>query len=73
MTLEYKSRETLVGIDGNAFSIIGTVSRGLRRAGAPSEYVKAFQAEASSGDYDHVLQTAIRYTADEMEEEEATA
>lgn len=62
--LDYKSALPLVGIDGNAFSIIGTVARGLRAAGAPKEYIDAFQAEAMSGDYDHVIQTAMRYSVD---------
>jgi len=52
---------TLVGEDGNAFSIIGRVSRALKRAGADREYVSKFQDEATSGDYDNVLQTAMKY------------
>lgn len=51
----------LTGEDGNAFFIIGRVAKELRRAGNGSEVVEAFQAEASSGDYDHVLQTAMAY------------
>lgn len=52
----------LEGLDSNAFSIIGAVARGLRRAGNDKEVVDAFTAEAMSGDYDHVLQTAMAYT-----------
>jgi len=51
----------LVGEDGNAFSIIGRVSKALKRAGADQEYVKKFQDEAMSGDYDNVLVTAMNY------------
>ena len=58
-----KPEVELVGIDGNAFSIIGTVQRELRRAGNSSEVLDAFMEEATSGDYDHVIQTAIAYTA----------
>lgn len=50
----------LVGGDGNAFAIIGKVSKELRRAGY-SDLVKEFQNEAMSGDYDHLLQTAMKY------------
>jgi len=50
----------LVGEDGNAFAIIGKVSQALKRGGHP-ELVKEFQNEAMSGDYDHLLQTAMEY------------
>jgi hypothetical protein len=51
----------LVGLDGNAGSIMAAVSRGLRQAGNPPEVIEAFCAEAMSGDYDHLLQAAIAY------------
>ena len=51
----------LTGTDGNAFSIIGTVQRALRRAGVDAAEVSAFVAEAMSGDYDNVLATAMRW------------
>jgi hypothetical protein len=50
----------LTGEDGNAFFIIGAVSKALKRAGH-SEAAAEFQAEAMSGDYDHVLQTCMDY------------
>jgi len=62
-----KSKLPLVGIDGNAFGVIGTVSRGLRAAGATHDEVKAFQAEAMAGDYDHLLTVAMKWSADEDE------
>lgn len=65
MEAPVKAKMSLVGIDGNAFVIIGTVSAALRRAGATPEQVKQFQSEAMSGDYDHVIQTAIKWTTDE--------
>lgn len=61
-TPTYRSSLPLVGIDGNAFSIIATVVRGLKRAGAPPEYVADVQQQMMSGDYDHLLQVAIMYT-----------
>lgn len=57
-----KAKMDLVGMDGNAFSIIGNVSRELRRAGATQEEITAFQTEASAGDYDNVLVTAMKWT-----------
>ena len=53
----------LAEVDGNAFAIIGAVSRALRRAGNDKSVVDTFAAEAMSGNYDHVLQTAIAYTS----------
>jgi hypothetical protein len=58
-----KPEVELVGIDGNAFSIIGTVARELRRAGNDPDVIDAFHNEATSSDYEHVIQTALAYTA----------
>ena len=51
----------LVGHDGNAFAVLGKVAKALRDAGVPKGEVMAFQQEATSGDYDHLLQTCIRW------------
>jgi len=51
----------LTGEDGNAFFIIGRVLRALRQAGASKAYIEQFREEAMSGDYDHVLQTVMKY------------
>jgi hypothetical protein len=62
MTQEIKFPEVEVNlseIDGNAFSIIGAVRRALRRKATP-EQIEEFVAEATSGDYDHLLQTTMR-------------
>lgn len=50
----------LIGTDGNAFALIGTVSRCLKRAGFP-EKAHEFLHRAMQGDYDHVLQTIMDY------------
>jgi hypothetical protein len=47
--------------DGNAFSILGMVTRALRDKGASKEYCDQFYVEAMSGDYDHLIQTVMRY------------
>lgn len=49
----------LVGENGNAFAIIGAVTKALKRAGVEPIHVNAFRAEAMSGDYDHLLRTAM--------------
>lgn len=50
----------LIGTDGNAFAILGKVSDALRRAGLREEAEKFLQ-EATSGDYNHLLYTALQY------------
>lgn len=49
----------LVGEDGNAFAILGRVQKALRRAGVPKEELDAYFAEATSGDYDHLLRVTM--------------
>lgn len=50
----------LVGEDGNAYSLIGIVSDGLKSAGLGTE-VETFCEEAMSGDYDHLLATCLEW------------
>ena len=52
----------LAGVDGNAFSIMGAFSKQARRAGWSKEAIDKVIAEATAGDYDHLLQTIISYT-----------
>ena len=47
--------------DGNAFSILGCVQRALKRAGVTQKESKEFTAEATSGNYDHLLQTVMQW------------
>jgi hypothetical protein len=50
----------LVGEDGNAFAIMGKVSRALKKAGH-QDLVDDYQAEAMSGDYDNLLRVTMDY------------
>ena len=64
-----------VGEDGNAFAILGRVKRVMRRAGLPDSEWEAFKAEATSGDYDNVLLTVMKWfdvdaDLDDYDEEE---
>lgn len=62
MDVKYPEIEVqLTGQDGNAFAIMGAVRKALRRAGISKEEQDAFTAEATSGDYDDLLQTAMRW------------
>ena len=47
--------------NGNAFAIIGQVSRALTMAGASRGTVQQYMDEAMSGDYDHLRQVTLRY------------
>jgi hypothetical protein len=48
-------------MDGNAFAIMGAVSKAMRRAGASDEVIKEYQAQSQSGDYDNLVQVAMKH------------
>jgi len=50
----------LVGEDGNAFNVLAKARQALRLAGRGDEWA-AFVAEATSGNYDHLLATAMKW------------
>jgi hypothetical protein len=50
----------MVGEDGNAFAIIGRVRQALKRGGVADADIQTFTDEATSGDYDHLLQTVFK-------------
>jgi hypothetical protein len=60
MSKEEKDKPVLelVGNDGNAFAILGKAYRVAKENGLDWEAIKA---EATSGDYDHLLQTMCKY------------
>lgn len=49
----------LTGNDGNAYAIMGAVSKALRKAGATKEQIDQYMSESMSGDYNHLLVTAM--------------
>lgn len=51
----------LTGTDGNAYAILGTVQRALRKNGVSQQEISQFMDEAMGGDYDHLLQTCVRW------------
>lgn len=51
----------LIGRDGNSFSILGSVTKVLRKAGVSKEERDEFLNEAMSGDYDHLLATVMNW------------
>jgi hypothetical protein len=53
----------LSGNDGNAFAIMGSVSKALRRAGVSAEEIEQYREESMSGDYDNLLRTAMKWVS----------
>lgn len=51
----------LVGLDGNAFAIIGRCREAMRRAKLGQTEIKQFTDEATSGDYNHLLITCMEW------------
>lgn len=50
----------LVGASGNAFDIMACVSGALKKNGR-RDLADAYIAEATSGDYNHLLQVTMEY------------
>lgn len=61
MTKPKKPTVQLTGNDGNAMNILALCRRALREAGYTGDQVEQFTAEATSGDYDKILQTAMKW------------
>jgi len=51
----------LSGQDANAFMVLGQCQRAAKEAGLPEEQISEFFREATSGDYEHLLRTAMRW------------
>lgn len=56
-------RVGLIGQDGNAFAILGNVSRAMRKNNVPESEITAFWNEATDGDYNHLLQTCMKWVS----------
>ena len=60
--MEYPNiKVQLSGEDGNAFFIIGRVRAALKKGDVPYSRIDEFTNEAMDGDYNHVLQTCIKW------------
>jgi hypothetical protein len=58
---KFSVKVRLVGEDGNAFFILSKVKKALRNNGVSREEIESFMKEATSGDYDNLLQTCMRW------------
>ena len=52
---------TLVGVDGNAFAVMGYVMRAMRNEGFSSDDVEVYRKQATSSDYTHLLAVSCDY------------
>ena len=51
----------LTGTDGNGFIVVARVRRAMKDKQIAPEAIEEFTAEATSGDYDHLLQTCMAW------------
>jgi len=51
----------LVGLDGNAYSIMGRAQKAARKAGLTKDQIDEYINEAISGDYNHLLAVTMEY------------
>jgi hypothetical protein len=51
---------TLVGVDGNAYAVMGYTARALKRTGH-RDLVEQMHKEATAGDYDNLLAVCMKY------------
>lgn len=51
----------LTGLNGNAFGLLGAVTKAMKKNGIAPESIKAFTDEAMEGNYDHLLRTCMRW------------
>jgi len=65
-----KAELQLVGIDGNAFSIMAAVGKAMRTHGYSNQAKGEMVEDSMSGDYNHVIQTAMFWTDSPDDEDE---
>lgn len=53
------SRYDLVGINGNAFSVMGYVIRAMKECKFTQEDINKYKFDAMSSDYDHLLMVSF--------------
>lgn len=62
MTPRYPSTTVkLTDHDGNAFAVLGRCRQAALESNLCEDEIAAFMAEATAGDFDHLLRTAMRW------------
>ena len=62
---EKKVKMNLVGLDGNAFVLMGVFSRNAKRQGWTKEEIDVVLQKCMSGDYNNLLSTLMDNTEEE--------
>ena len=70
MTTMKKVKLQLVGLDGNAFALMGAFQRQARKEGWTKEEIKEVLDECQSDDYDHLLATLAEHCEDPDEDDD---
>ena len=70
MTNERKVQGSLVGVNGNAFSLLVHFQQLARRQGFDKEWIDSVLEDAKSADYDHLIYTLSSHMEYEDSEEE---
>jgi len=65
MSNKQKVKLTLLGLDGNAFILMGEFSKAAKKQGWSKDEIKEVTDEGMIGDYDHLLQTLTGVCEDE--------
>lgn len=51
----------LVGVDGNAYAVMGYVRRAMKECGFEQSEIDAYTSQAMSGDYNNLLCVSMEY------------
>jgi hypothetical protein len=65
-----KPKVQLVGMDGNAYSILGRCHGAAMKFGWSKEQWNEFSAKAKSGNYDNLLRTVVEWFDTDNEDDE---
>lgn len=60
-TEEYNPKYDLVGVDGNAFCVMGYVMNAMKRERFTSQEIKEYHKKATSSDYHNLLCVSVEY------------
>ena len=55
----------LVGINGNAFALLGHWTKCARKAGRSADEISAVVSEATCNNYDHLLMTLVKHCTED--------
>lgn len=54
-------RFSLIGVDGNAFSLMGYTAKAMRMSGFTKDEIDKMYEEATSGDYTYLIGVCSKY------------